>query len=74
MLSKFLVGVPSHLLLETRNGSMLSLGQPEGAAVLIQGHCKSPVPIPLPLVFHDQERARNEMCFPAYQSCEGSCY
>lgn len=72
MLSKFLVGVPSHLLLGTRNVSMLSPGQSEGVAVLIQGHCKNPVPIPLP--FHEQERKRNEMCFPVYQSYEGSCY
>lgn len=74
MLSTFLVGVPYHLLLETHNGSVLILGSFKGVAVLIQGHCKSLVPISLPLVFHKQERTRNEMCFLAYQTYEGSCY
>lgn len=73
MLSKFLVDVPSHLLVDSKWLRAVS-GQCEGAAVLKQDHCKGPVPIPLPLVFHEQERKRNEMCFPAYQSCEGSCY
>lgn len=68
MFSKFLVGVPYNLLMETFNGSILIL-KAKGVAIPIQGHCKRLIP-----VFHKQERTRNEMCFLAYLSYEGSCY